>query len=156
MAPGGTGLVGGDSGLCGGGDGDVESEGVELAEVGADLAVAVGFAFVPVGAEVGEPGFGAGEQVPDDDQDGAGDGAFGPVAAEALAEAAESFAEEGFGAGGAVGGLGAVALEVGVALPLLRFAVAGAGLAGDGGERRPRRPGGRRWGSGSCPGRSRR
>ena len=67
--------------LCGGGDGDVESEGVELAEVGADLAVAVGFAFVPVGAEVGEPGFGAGEQVPDDGQDGAGDGAFGPVAA---------------------------------------------------------------------------
>ena len=37
-------------------DGDVEAEGPELAEVGADLAVAVGFAFVPVGSEVGEPG----------------------------------------------------------------------------------------------------
>src|SRR5580704_6050741 len=109
-----------DSGLCGGGDGDVESEGVELAEVGADLAVAVGFAVVPVGAEVGEPGFGVGEQVPDDDEDGAGDGAFGPVPAEALAEAAEPFAEEGAGAGGAVGGLGVVALEVGVTLALFR------------------------------------
>jgi hypothetical protein len=68
--------------------------------VGADLAVAVGFAVVPVGAEVGEPGFRAGEQVPDDDQDGAADGAFGPVAAQALAEAAEPFAEEGAGARG--------------------------------------------------------
>jgi len=71
-------------GLGRGGDGDLESEGVELAEVGADLTVAVGFAVVPVGAEVGEPGFGAGEQVPDDDQDGAADGAFGPVPAQAL------------------------------------------------------------------------
>jgi hypothetical protein len=49
----------------GGGDGDLEAEGLELAEVGADLAVAAGFAFVPVGAEVGEPGFGVGEQVPE-------------------------------------------------------------------------------------------
>ena len=56
---------------------------MELAEVGADLAVAVGFAVVPAGAEVGEPGFGVGEQVPDDDEDGAGDGALGPVPAEA-------------------------------------------------------------------------
>jgi hypothetical protein len=37
----------------GGGDGDVEAERLELAEVGADLAVAAGFACVPVGAEVG-------------------------------------------------------------------------------------------------------
>src|SRR5579872_3632594 len=119
--------------LGGGGDGDVEAEGVELAEVGADLAVAVGFAFVPVGAEVGEPGFRVGKQVPDDGQDGAADGAFGPVPAQAPRQAAEPFAEEGLGAGGAVGGLGAVALEVGVALSFPGFAVAGAGLAGDGG-----------------------
>ena len=91
----------------------------------ADLAVAVGFAFVPVGAEVGEPGFGAGEQVPDDDQDGAGHCAFGPVPAQALAEAAKPFAEEGLGAGGAVGGLGAVALEVGVALPFFGLRLRG-------------------------------
>ena len=95
--------------------------------MGADLAVSVGFAVVPVGTEVGEPGFGAGEQVPDDDEDGAGDGAFGPVPA----QAAEPCAEERFGACGAVGGLGAVPLEVVVALALLRFALPGAGLAGD-------------------------
>jgi len=47
-----------DSGLCGGGDGDVDSEDLELAEVGANLAVAVSLAFVPVGAEVGEPASG--------------------------------------------------------------------------------------------------
>jgi hypothetical protein len=109
----------------GGGDGDVEAEGAELAEVCLDLAVAVGRAFVPVGAEVGEPGFWVGEQVPDDDEDGAGDGALGPVPAQAPGQAAEPFAEEGLGAGGAVGGLGAVALQVGVALPLLRFAFRG-------------------------------
>jgi hypothetical protein len=116
------------SGVLGGwGDGDVEAEGAELAQVGADLAVAVGCAFVPVGSEVDEPGFGAGEQVPDDDEDGAGDGAFGPVPA----QAAEPCAEERFGACGAVGGLGAVPLEVGVALAFARLAVAGPGLAGD-------------------------
>ena len=51
--------------------------------MGADLAVAAGFACVPVGAEVGEPGRGVGEEVPDDDEDGAGDGAPGPCAAQA-------------------------------------------------------------------------
>ena len=34
------------------------AERLELAEVGADLAVAVGFALVPAGAEVAEPGAG--------------------------------------------------------------------------------------------------
>jgi len=47
-----------DSGLCGGGDGDVDSEDLKPAEVGANLAVAVSLAFVPVGAEVGEPASG--------------------------------------------------------------------------------------------------
>ena len=55
--------------LGGGGDGDLEAEGLELAEVGADLAVAVGPGVVPAGAEVGEPGRGVGGQVPDDDED---------------------------------------------------------------------------------------
>jgi len=41
------------------GDGDVEAEGPELAEAGADLAVAVGVSVVPAGAEVGEPGPGS-------------------------------------------------------------------------------------------------
>ncbi len=69
MALGATGLVGGVWGLGGGGDGDVEAEGPELAEVGADLAVAVGPGVVPAGAEVGEPGRGVGEEVPDDECD---------------------------------------------------------------------------------------
>ena len=49
-------------------DGDVDVgvgvEGAELVHEAAGAAVGVGFAFVPVGSEVGEPGFGAGEQVP--------------------------------------------------------------------------------------------
>ena len=49
--------------LGGGGEGDVETEGLELADVGADLAVAVAAALVPVGPEVGEPGFGVGEEM---------------------------------------------------------------------------------------------
>src|SRR6266478_2185156 len=82
---------------CGGGDGHFEAEGLELAEVGADLAVAVALALVPVGAEVGEPGRGVGEQVPDDHEDGPGDGAFRLVPAEAPSEAADPLAEERVG-----------------------------------------------------------
>ena len=86
-------------------DGDVDVgvgvEGAELVHEAAGAAVGVGFALVPAGAEVGEPVVGAGEQVPDDDEDGAGDGAPGPVAVEAPGQAAEPFAEEGVGAGGA-------------------------------------------------------
>jgi hypothetical protein len=121
-----TGLAGG--GLWLGGrvaDGDFEAEGLELVEVAADLAVAVAVEFVPVGAEVGEAGFGVVEEVPDDDEDGAGDGAPGPERADAAGQAALPFAEEGGGAGGAGGGLGAVALEVGVALSLAGLAAAG-------------------------------
>src|SRR5580658_1290564 len=75
--------------------------------------------------------------MPDDDEDGAGDGAFRLVRAEAAGQAADPVAEEGAGAGGAGGGLGAVALEVVVALAFLRLAAAGAALAGDGGEAGP-------------------
>src|SRR6266849_2955422 len=74
-------------------DGDVDVgvgvEGAELVQEAAGAAVGVGFALVPAGAEVGEPVVGAGEQVPDDDEDGAGDGAPGPVAVEAPGQAAE-------------------------------------------------------------------
>jgi hypothetical protein len=58
-------------------------------------AVAVGFPGVPVGAEIAVAGLGVGEEVPDDDEDGAGDGASGPAAADAAGQAAEPFAEEG-------------------------------------------------------------
>jgi hypothetical protein len=67
--------------LCLGGrgvDGYLEAESLELAEVGADLAVAVAVAVVPVSAEVAEAGRGVVEEVPDDGEDGAGDGAPGP------------------------------------------------------------------------------
>jgi hypothetical protein len=50
------------------------------------------------------PGFGVGEQVPDDDEDGPADGAAGPGAVEAPGEAAEPLAEEGVGLRGAGGG----------------------------------------------------
>src|SRR5260370_4271964 len=75
------------------GDGDVGFgvEGAVLVQDAAGTAVWVGLALVPAGAEVGVPGFGAGEEVPGDDEDGAGDGAPGPVAVEAPGQAAEPF-----------------------------------------------------------------
>jgi hypothetical protein len=77
--------------------------------VAEDLLVLVGLAGVVVRSEVGEPRFGVLEQVPDDDEDGAADGAAGPGAAAASGDAAEPLAEEGVGLAGAVGGLGAEA-----------------------------------------------
>jgi hypothetical protein len=51
------------------GEGDGEAERFQLADVVADLLVFVGAAGVVAGAEVGEPGGGVGEQVPDDQCD---------------------------------------------------------------------------------------
>ncbi len=64
------------------GDGDVAVwvEGAELVQEAAGPAVGVGLAGVPSGAEFGVAGFGAGEEVPDDDEDGTSDGASGPAA----------------------------------------------------------------------------
>src|ERR1700679_963509 len=93
--------------LGGGGDGDLVAEGLQAAEVGAGFAVAVGLPLVPVESEVGEPGLGVAQQVPDDDQDRASDGASGAGAAEFAGQAAEPLAEECLGAGGAGRGLGA-------------------------------------------------
>jgi hypothetical protein len=58
------GLVCGGVVLGGWGDGHVEAKGLELAQVGADLAVAAGVVVVPAMAEVGESGTGIGEEVP--------------------------------------------------------------------------------------------
>ena len=58
-------------------DGHVEPEGLDLADVVAELTVGVGAGGVVAGAEVGVAGGGVGEQVPDDDQDGPGDGDLG-------------------------------------------------------------------------------
>ena len=59
--------------LGGLGEGDVEAEGLDLADVVAELAAGVGAGLVVAVAEVGVAGFGVAEQVPGDDQDGAGD-----------------------------------------------------------------------------------
>jgi hypothetical protein len=79
-----------------------------------------------------------GEQVPDDDQDGAGDGDEHLELAAALDDAPVAFAEEGVGLGGRGGGLAEDALEVGVALAGLAGAVLGPGLDGARAELRPR------------------
>jgi hypothetical protein len=106
-------------GLPGLGDGDLEAEGLDLADVVADLPVGVGACLVVAGAEVGVPGGGVGQQVPDDDQDGAGDGDLGFGLAAAAGDPPVALAEEGAGAGGAGGGLAEVAAQPAVALVLL-------------------------------------
>jgi len=66
--------------------------------------------------------------VPDDGQDGPGDGDLGFGLAAAAGDAAVPFAEEGPSAGGAEGGLAEGATQVGVAVLLLAGPAAGAGL----------------------------
>src|SRR5215469_1215084 len=64
--------------LGGVGDGyRMAKERFDLPDVVSDLAVLAGAGGVVAVAEVGEPGLGAGQQVPDDDQDGPGDGGLG-------------------------------------------------------------------------------
>ena len=60
---------------------------------------------VVVGAEVTEAGGRVGQQVPDDDQDGAGDRDQGFEFAAAFDDAPVALAEEGVGLGGRGGGL---------------------------------------------------
>ena len=87
-------------------------------------------ALVVAGAEVGEPGGRVGEQVPDDDQDGAGHGDLGFGFAAAAGDPVVPLAEEGVRAGGADGGLAEGAAQVAVALALLPGPGPGPGLAG--------------------------
>ena len=140
-------------GLRGFGDGDSEAEGLDLPDVVLDLAVDIDAGLVVAGAEVCEPGLGVTEQVPDDDQDGAGDGDLGLLLAAAAGDPVVALAEEGGGAGGAVGGLTERAAQPGVALALSRPGC-GARAGGPRGTARPRTPGGRRSGTWSYPGRS--
>src|SRR5215218_8515542 len=67
--------------------GDLVAERLELADEVAGLAGGVDAAGVVVGAQVVEAGGGVGEQVPDDHQDGAGDGDQGLELADAFHEA---------------------------------------------------------------------
>src|SRR5215213_831355 len=130
--------------------GDLVAERLELADEVAGLAGGVDAAGVVVGAQVVEAGGGVGEQVPDDHQDGAGDGDQRLELADAFDEAAVALAEEGVGLGGGGGGLPECAFEVGLPLPVAparRLApdwiVRGDSLAHD-----TRCPG---WGTGPCP-----
>ena len=61
--------------------------------MGAGLAVGVDAAGVVVGAQVMEAGGGVGQQVPDDHQDGAGDGDQGLELADAPDQAAVALAQ---------------------------------------------------------------
>src|SRR5215469_450801 len=121
-------------GLGGLGDGDGVAEGFELADVVAGLAALVGSGLVVAGSELVVAGGGVAEQVPDDGQDGAGDGDLGAGGATAAGDAPVAFAEEGVGAGGGYGGLAQVAAQPGVALA---FAVAGSGAGLDGAATQP-------------------
>src|SRR6516162_2216964 len=119
------------------GQGDLEAEGLDLPDVVAELAVSVGTGLVVARAEVGVPGGGVGQQVPDDHQDGAGHGDLGPGLAAAAGDPVVALAEEGGGAGGAEGGLAEAAAQVAVALALLPGPDARPGLAGGRAQPRP-------------------
>ena len=82
-------------GSGGGFEGDPVAEGGELGDVVTHAAFDVDAAGVVVGSEVAEAGEGVGEQVPDDDQDGAGDRDQGLELAAALDDAALALAQEG-------------------------------------------------------------
>src|SRR6266704_2373225 len=107
-----------------------EPQGLQLPDVVAGLLGFVDAAGVVAGAQVVVAGGGVGEQVPDDHQDGAGDGDQGLALAAALDQTPVALAEEGVGLGGSRGGLTQHALEVGVALAGLAGAGLGAGLEG--------------------------
>jgi hypothetical protein len=86
-------------GLHGLGQGYCEAESLDLLDVVLQLVVDIDAGLVVAGAEVGEPGPGVTEQVPDDDQDGAGDGDLGLLLAAAAGDRVVPLAEEGLGAG---------------------------------------------------------
>src|SRR3954453_4909272 len=118
--------------VAGGGlQGDGVTEGLELPYQAVGLPVGVDASLVVVGAEVAVAGGGVGEQVPDDDQDGAGNGDQGFAFTAAFDDASVAFGEEGpAAAGGGGGGQAENAFEVRVALADLVGTRTGAGLDG--------------------------
>src|SRR5512133_1052540 len=120
------------------GEGDGESECRELSDVAASSAVGVGAARVVVRAEILIAGGWVGQELPDDDQDGAGDGDEGLELAAAFDDAPVAFAEEGVGAGGRGGGLAQDTFQVGVSLTGAPAAAGGPGLDGARAELGPR------------------
>ena len=85
-----------------------------------------------------EAGGGVGQEVPDEDENGAGDRDQGLELAAAFDDAPVAFAEEGVGLGGRGGGVAERALEVGVALAGLATTGERAGLDGAWAQFRPR------------------
>src|SRR5215218_4348039 len=71
------------------------AEGLEFADVLADLPLGVGAGVVVAGAEVDELDVVVGEQRPDDDEDGSADRDDGTVLAAASGDPAVALAEEG-------------------------------------------------------------
>jgi hypothetical protein len=87
-------------GSGGGFEGDPVAHGGELGDVVTHPAFGVDEAVVVIGSEVVEAGEWVGEQVPDDDEDGAGDRHEGLEFAAAFDDASVAFAEESVGLGG--------------------------------------------------------
>ena len=100
----------------GGFEGDAVAHRGELVDVVADLAGRIDAGGVVVGSEVVVARGRVGEQVPDDDQDGAGDRDEGFELASAFDQAPVALTEEGVRSGGRRGGFTEDTLEVGVAL----------------------------------------
>ena len=88
-----------------------------MCDVVADLSTGADSCVVEVWAEFAESGVGIGQQVPDDDEDGAADGDDGFLFASAAGQASVALTEEGVGAAGRDGGLAEGAGEVAVAVP---------------------------------------
>src|SRR5436309_4959629 len=93
---------------------------------------------VVVGAEVAVAGCGIGKEVPDDDDDRAGDGDEGFELAAAFDEAAVALAEERVGLRGGGSGLAEGAVEVAVAFAGLARSGSGSRLDGARRDLRPR------------------
>ncbi|CQD23923.1 hypothetical protein BN1232_05935 [Mycobacterium lentiflavum] len=108
----------------------MESHRGQVGDVVADLSLGDHAVGVVVGAEVVESGGGVGEQLPSDNEDGAGDRDEGFELAAAFDDAPVALTPEGVGAGGCGGGLAERAFQVGVALAGLAAAGHRTGLDG--------------------------
>jgi hypothetical protein len=122
-APGGAGSRRRGWGRSGGGlQGDLVAQRLQLADVVALAALGVDAALVEARAQIVEAGGRVGQQVPDDDQDGAADRHDGPLGAAPPGDAPVALPQEGVGPPSGHGGLAQHSSQVGVA-------VAGGGLA---------------------------
>src|SRR5215208_2129723 len=100
----------------GGFQGDLVAEGLQRADVVALGALGVDPGVVGAGAQIVEAGGGVGQQVPDDDQDGAADRDDGLLGAAAFGQAPVALPQEGVGPAGGHGGLAQHPGQVGVAM----------------------------------------